>query len=219
MNTSIARLAPDAPWVVIKFGGTSVSTRTRWDTIAEIAASHCANGKRVLIVVSALSGVTDLLKRLGETRDDFAQARQLRDTLVARHHALFDEMGLPKRNAIDAWMARLDQLLEDPRHSEARLSWQAELLALGELCSSTLGARYLNESRLDTLWLDARDFLRAEALPNQSEWGQWLSASVRFGHAPEIAAGLASRGDVFITQGFIARKDAADTASSMYPAG
>jgi diaminopimelate decarboxylase/aspartate kinase len=212
VNTSIARLAPDAPWVVIKFGGTSVSTRTRWDTIAEIAASHCANGKRVLIVVSALSGVTDLLKRLGETRDDFAQAKQIRDTLVARHHALFDEMGLPKRNAIDAWMARLDQMLEDPRRSEARLSWQAELLALGELCSSTLGARYLNESRLDTLWLDARDFLRAEALPNQSAWGQWLAASARVGHEPETVAGLASRGDVFITQGFIARKDAADTA-------
>jgi len=212
VNTSTARLAPDAPWVVIKFGGTSVSTHPRWDNIAEIAATHCANGKRVLIVVSALSGITDLLKRLGETRGDLAQAKQIRDTIVARHHALFDEMGLPKRNALDAWMAKLDQHLEDPRCSEFALSWQAELLALGELCSSTLGARYLNESRLDTLWLDARDFLRAEALPNQSEWGQWLSASVRATHDPEVAAKLATRGDVFITQGFIARKDESGTA-------
>lgn len=212
MNTSTARLAPDAPWVVIKFGGTSVSTRPRWDNIAEIAATHSANGKRVLIVVSALSGITDLLKRLGEKGLDDAQAKQVRDTIVARHHALFEEMGLPKRNALDAWMAKLDLLLEDPRRGEAVLSWQAELLALGELSSSTLGARYLNHSRLDTHWLDSRDFLRAEALPNQSEWGQWLSASVRVGHEPEVAAGLAARGGVFIAQGFIARKGETDTA-------
>ena len=40
--------------IVQKFGGTSVSTRPRWETIARIAAAHRARGRKVLIVVSAL---------------------------------------------------------------------------------------------------------------------------------------------------------------------
>ena len=51
------------------------------------------------------------------------------------------------------------------------LPWQAELLALGELSSSTLGALYLNSLGLTTHWLDSRDYFRAEALPNQGDWG------------------------------------------------
>ena len=212
MNLSNARLHADAPWVVIKFGGTSVSTRPRWDTIARIAADHRANGKRVLIVVSALSGVTDLLKGIGEAFADGPRCAELRETIVARHHALFGEMDLPKRNAIDAWIAKLDQLLADPRRAAGTLDWQAEVLALGELSSSTLGALYLNACGLTTHWLDSREYLRAEALPNQGAWGQWLSASVRVRHEPAIALALASRGEVFIAQGFIARSGETATA-------
>src|SRR6185312_12164369 len=37
-------LAPNAPWVVLKFGGTSVSTRPRWENIRRIAAAHRGRG-------------------------------------------------------------------------------------------------------------------------------------------------------------------------------
>ena len=131
MNRSDLPLPDDAPWVVLKFGGTSVSTRPRWDNIASIAATHREAGKRVLIVVSALSGITDLLKGIGEGHADEARCTGLRETIVARHHGLFGELGLAKRNAIDAWLARLDQLLADPRRGTGDLPWQAELLALG----------------------------------------------------------------------------------------
>jgi len=43
-----------ASWLVLKFGGTSVSTRARWDKIAAIAKAWREQGKHVLIVVSAL---------------------------------------------------------------------------------------------------------------------------------------------------------------------
>ena len=36
---------PARPWVVAKFGGTSVSTRLRWETIRRIAAGHHARGR------------------------------------------------------------------------------------------------------------------------------------------------------------------------------
>ncbi|SFN36890.1 bifunctional aspartate kinase/diaminopimelate decarboxylase [Dokdonella immobilis] len=212
MNSIPATLPEDAPWVVLKFGGTSVSTRPRWDNIASIAASHREAGRRVLIVVSALSGITDMLKGIGEGHADGQRCQELREAIIARHHTLFGELGLPKRNAIDAWLARLDQLLADPRRPSGALPWQAELLALGELSSSTLGALYLNSLGLTTHWLDSRDFFRAEALPNQGDWARWLSASVQVRHDPAITAKLAARGDVFIAQGFIARSGDGATA-------
>ncbi len=69
-QTDAPQRAPSAPWVVLKFGGTSVSTRLRWDKIAAIAQRWRAQGRHVLIVVSALSGITDKLKAISDPAAD-----------------------------------------------------------------------------------------------------------------------------------------------------
>ena len=57
-------------WLVLKFGGTSVSKRERWDTIGRLAAERAANEHaRVLVVVSALSGVTNELTAIADGDD------------------------------------------------------------------------------------------------------------------------------------------------------
>ena len=81
-----------APWIVLKFGGTSVSTRARWDKIAAIAHGWRGRGKNVLIVVSALSGITDKLKALGDASVDAAKRQTLCDEIHARHEAMFVEL-------------------------------------------------------------------------------------------------------------------------------
>ncbi|KAA0156511.1 hypothetical protein FNF28_06630 [Cafeteria roenbergensis] len=50
-------------WVVLKFGGTSVARLARWRTIANRAKEVLAEGRRVWIVVSAVSQVTNALER------------------------------------------------------------------------------------------------------------------------------------------------------------
>ena len=47
-----------SPWVVLKFGGTSVSSRKSWDTIARIIRARRAGGERVCVVCSAASGTS-----------------------------------------------------------------------------------------------------------------------------------------------------------------
>lgn len=212
VSSSTSTLPLDAPWVVIKFGGSSVSSLPRWQNIARIAADHHARGRRVLIVVSALAGVTDQLKAICEAHADASRCREIETALAARHAALHDELGLGKRNAVIGWMARLQQLLADPRHVDGSLPWQAELLALGEMLSSTLGAGFLNLHSVPTHWLDARDHLRAVSLPHQNDWGHWLSASVATDGDSPLAGDLAARGDTFITQGFVARCEDGATA-------
>jgi diaminopimelate decarboxylase/aspartate kinase len=207
-------LAPTAPWVVVKFGGTSVSTRPRWENIRRIAAAHRARGRRVLIVASALSGITDQLKAIAESRRDDERAKEARDTIVARHEAMFRELEGTSRVALDHWLHALDRLIADPRRAEAAVEWQANVFALGELMSSALGAAFLSEigaDRLPTHWIDAREHLRAEALPNQNAWGRFLSGSVAAVPDPALARELAAKGDVLITQGFIARNADGDT--------
>lgn len=192
------------PWVVAKFGGTSVSTRPRWETIRRIATEHHARGRNVLIVVSALSGITDLLKTIAEARSDEARCREAQIGIVEQHRALHADLKLPTRNALEGWLARLDQLIVDPRRAQAALAWQAEVFALGELMSSTLGAAFLGEGGLSTHWLDARRHLRAEPLANQGAWNRYLCASVPALPDPALGNSLSAQGQVFITQGFIA---------------
>jgi len=145
-----------ANWVVLKFGGTSVSTRPRWDKIAAIAKGKRTQGKHVLIVVSALSGTTDKLKAICDGHADAGKCRAVADEIIARHRAMFAELELKDAGGLDAWLAKLEQLLADPRRAEGALTWQAEVLALGEMMSSTLGAAYLSASGLPTQWLDSR---------------------------------------------------------------
>jgi diaminopimelate decarboxylase/aspartate kinase len=209
-------LAATAPWVVVKFGGTSVSTRPRWENIRRIAAAHHARGRRVLIVVSALSGITDKLKAIAEARADDARCVDVRAEIALRHEAMSLELEASSPAALDRWFARLDALIADPRRARADVAWQAEVFALGELMSSELGAAFLSDvgaDRLTTRWLDAREHLRSDALPNQNAWGRYLSASVAATPDPALARALAARGDVFVTQGFIARNADGETVA------
>jgi diaminopimelate decarboxylase/aspartate kinase len=201
-----APLPADAPWTVMKFGGTSVATLPRWQNIRELIASRRAEGARVLVVVSALTGITDALKQLcGEGNGDKRKAAA--GAIAQRHHELLGHMQLPLPDALAARLADLAALAADGPAMLGELAWSAQVQAHGELMSSALGAAYLTASGLPTRWVDARECLAAVALPNQNERTRLLSATVEPRPDPVLAARLAGQGEVFITQGFIAREE------------
>src|SRR5690348_18504157 len=88
-NTFVTRTASD--WVVLKFGGTSVSSLTNWRNIAKVAAARHAEGARVLIVHSALTGITDRLEKLLAAARGDAQEEELR-LIEERHQRLPAEL-------------------------------------------------------------------------------------------------------------------------------
>ncbi|HRA36774.1 MAG TPA: bifunctional aspartate kinase/diaminopimelate decarboxylase [Pseudomonadota bacterium] len=205
-ETIPARRDPQAPsdWIVLKFGGTSVSAKARWDNIVGLVRARQAEGARVLVVVSALSGVTNALMALVETARNGGDLDPAVNAVVARHTDFVHELGLPSAPALHEFLAQLAALAIDPRRAGAQLPWQAEVLALGELMSSSLGMHYLRACGLEAEWLDAREWLRAAALPNQSDWARWLSVSCATAPDAAMQAALARRSPVLITQGFIA---------------
>ena len=196
-------------WIVLKFGGTSVSRRHRWDIIGRLMRERAdGEGARVLVVVSALSGITNALQALVD-----AEVSAPLDTaaIAERHLAFCDELGL-ERSVVQPRLAALATLAADPRRGADALAWSAEVLAQGELLSSTLGVAYLQSQGMDVGWLDARDWLHARALPNQNAWSQRLSVSCDFARDPAMAASLAQGPALRITQGFIARHADGGTA-------
>ncbi|MGH8074490.1 MAG: bifunctional aspartate kinase/diaminopimelate decarboxylase [Lysobacter sp.] len=197
-------------WVVLKFGGTSVSSRTRWDSIGRIAAKRAADEDvRVLVVVSALSGVTNEL--LAISNDDDIRGRIA--ALIERHRGFCVDLGLDPATVLDARLDALQTLAADPRGAARELDWQAEVLAQGELLSSTLGAAYLRGCGLDFGWCDARDWLDAVALPNQSAWAGRLAVNCRRQADPDFAPRFhAQPTRMLLTQGFIARHGDGGTA-------
>lgn len=198
-------------WIVLKFGGTSVSRRHRWDTIGKLAKKRAEEtGARVLVVVSALSGVTNELTAIA---DGAADSRARVDALVARHREFLAELELDA-GALDVRLAALQGLLDDPRAATRPLDWQADVLGQGELLSSTLGAAYLHASGLDFGWMDAREWLHAlPPQPNQSDWSQRLSVNCQWRSDAEWAARFRAQPTrMLITQGFISRHADGGTA-------
>jgi diaminopimelate decarboxylase/aspartate kinase len=185
-------------WVVIKFGGTSVSSAECWDTIREQARRHLDDGGNLLVVVSALSGVTNSLSRLADGVDAAAKAA-IRAGLAAQHEALIKQLGLQARGLFDRHWHSLSGLVEaaGPRMDDPS---RALLLAHGELLSSSIGQQALAAAGLDCLWQDARELLSVAPVPRLDV----LAARCGDHADAELARRLAAQGRLHITQGFIA---------------
>ena len=90
--TSTAR---SRSFVVLKFGGTSVATATRWRTILDEARRRADDGLRPVVVCSAVTKMTDALERTlkeAVVGDDAWRASVA--AIRARHAALADELGV-----------------------------------------------------------------------------------------------------------------------------
>jgi diaminopimelate decarboxylase/aspartate kinase len=202
--------ATPSDWIVLKFGGTSVSSRPNWNNIARVAAERQASGARVLIVHSAITGITDRLERLLDAAIGQSPEEELR-AIEERHRILAAELSVPLGEDVGRRLAELREIAAGVALvREVSDRTRARVLASGELMASEIGARFLATRGLNVSWVDARTLLRAE------RHGGSLKASVLSavcGFAPDTAlqGRLAGIAPVVITQGFIASDEDGDT--------
>lgn len=199
-----AALPANAPIAVLKFGGTSVATAARWRTIAELAKARIAAGFRTVIVVSAVSGLTNRLQSLIDLDLNTQALSEETNAIRAQHLALMADLGIEPPVATLAWLGHLAVLAQQAPRRRGEFRWQAEILSMGELISSSLGAAFLASTGLRFGWLDSRQWLKVEPRPNQSEWARWLSVSCTTTCDPARVATLASEADGFVAPGFMA---------------
>ena len=212
---SAALGAPEAVaesnWVVMKFGGTSVSTVENWETIADLVRARLDSDLRPVIVHSALSGVSNALEQTllsavsGDPGDRLASIRE-------QHYALAAALGLDGATILGERLHELEQLIAGVRLvKEVSVRVRVRVMALGELMSTLVGAAFLAKKGLPVQWMDARDLLTSRSRPGRNPVTSYLSATCDYSHDEAMTAKLAAQDGFVLTQGFIARNTSGET--------
>ena len=186
-------------WVVLKYGGTSVAGRPQWEAIAAQLRAHLAQGHRVMLVCSAVTGITNALTELASS----PESEEKLAAVLARHHKLAAELGVPD----STWLEPAELALRSSLGALAAgagFEGQAKLLAMGEWLSTRIGACFL-QRELAVSWLDVREILQVRDEPELSPARQWLSASCEPGFDESLVERLEKLSPVVITQGYVAR--------------
>ncbi len=198
-------------WVVLKFGGTSVSNLANWQNIAAIIRDRRASGARVMVVHSAVSGITDRLEKL-LTSALAGEPELVLEAIEERHTRLAAELGVGLSPALQS---SFTVLREAAAHiGQARTvddQQRARVMAQGELMATELGARFLQLQGVDARWLDARVHLKAEERSSASARANYLSATCLFAPDATLRATLDAGSPVVLTQGFIASNAGGET--------
>lgn len=199
------------PWVVLKFGGTSVASLARWRTIAAIIRRRQEEGLRSIVVCSALAGVSNDLEKLLELCVSGRHEEQLR-AIAGRHRAFAAELGVDSA-IIEPMLDELQRLATGAALTcEASPRLRAQVMAAGELILTTLGAAWLCAAGIPTAWRDARKWLVSDDSAIGSEAQRYLSASCRAPRDGGMIAELRSIPEqAVMTQGFIAGNGRGET--------
>jgi diaminopimelate decarboxylase/aspartate kinase len=200
-----------APWVVLKFGGTSVSSVANWKNIAGVLRDRLAEGLRPVLIHSALSGITDRLEQLLNLALG-NQWQPVMEQIEQRHRDLARDLGVIPSPELEEQFKRLRQIAAGiALVGEVSERLRARVLAQGELMATRLGAAFLTSQGLDVQWVDARAVIKAEHRRNASMRATYLSATCPYDPDPELQQRWSTPGTVWISQGFIASDENGDT--------
>lgn len=195
------------PFVVLKFGGTSVAAPDGWRTIAAATRAHLDAGRRPLVVCSALAGVSDALDGLLPAAVGGRHEPILAD-LKRRHADLAAALGVEVD--LSEVFEPLERLaLGVSLTAEFTPRMRARAMATGELAATRLGAAHLRALGLPITWIDARDCLTTVEAGDTPAHA--LAARCDDHADPALAARLAAH-DAILTQGFVARDPQGRTA-------
>jgi diaminopimelate decarboxylase/aspartate kinase len=201
----------ESPWVVMKFGGTSVSSADNWQIIAGLIRNRLAEGLQPVVVHSALKGVSNALEKVlvaaaaGTSTDELAAIRQ-------QHYDLAEALGIDGPALLDATLHELEQLVAGVRLiREVSVRVHVRIMALGELMATRLGVEYLGQVGVPAAWMDARDVLTSISSSGGQRKQDYLAAVCEATPDSYLIEKFSKLGKVVVTQGFIARNEMGET--------
>lgn len=194
--------------LVMKFGGTSVGSAERFLGVAEIVRNSKAKNGAPLVVLSAMSGVTNQLiegATIAKERD-LDGALEIISALRERHRdvicTLFQDSATVDKltEELETYFEKLDILYRGVSYlGELTKRSMDAISGIGELCSSKIFTNLLIKQKTDARWRDAREFVITDnVFGRATPLLEMTSAKAQGSIMPEIAAGR-----VVVTQGFI----------------
>lgn len=201
----------DSPWVVMKFGGSSVSSVENWATIAGLLRNRLAQGLKPVVVHSALAGVSNRLEELLQAAIS-GDPSELLDSIRIQHYELANELHVDGNALLGETLEELEQLVAGIRLiREVSVRVRVRIMALGELMATRLGAAYLDHADVPVRWVDARESLTSTSEGGGQRAGDYLAAICDFDPDENMRLSLDNGASVVLTQGFIARNRHGET--------
>lgn len=155
---------------VLKFGGTSVGSVKSILSLKRIVENE-AKRQPVVVVVSALGGITDKLISTAKTalRHDDSWKQEF-DAMVDRHHKMIDTIITDNKKREDLFN-KVDSLFEQLRSiyfgvfliHDLSVKTHDAIVSYGERLSSNIVAALIGGAK----WFDARDFIKTERKNNK----------------------------------------------------
>lgn len=196
---------------VLKFGGTSVGSVQSILSLKRIVENE-AKRQPVIVVVSALSGITDKLISTAITalRHDDHWKREF-DAMVDRHHKMIDTIITDNKKREDLFN-RVDSLFEQLRSiyygvyliHDLSQKTQDTIVSYGERLSSNIVATLIGGAK----WFDARKFIKTERKNNKHTLDSELTAKLvrdAFSDMPRVS----------LVPGFISRDRDTDEITNL----
>jgi bifunctional aspartokinase / homoserine dehydrogenase 1 len=160
--------------LVMKFGGASVGTATALTQVLSIVLQEHERWDHLLLVVSALDGVTDALIEAAQLAqlNNRRGYRRIVATLRTRHLALVDQLplGINERQALQADIDRLlfdmlgvcQDLASQPAGEPVSAAYD-EIIGVGERLAARVVATLLRQNQLRGVAIDATDLIVTDA--------------------------------------------------------
>ncbi|OUU80776.1 MAG: diaminopimelate decarboxylase [Gammaproteobacteria bacterium TMED78] len=201
-------LNPRNPFIVMKFGGTSISSANNWKTIISIIKKKIDNGFKPIIIVSALAGISDLLNSLTKETSSSKLDVYIND-FIQVHEKLAKTLNV-SLSSIKIELNYLEQLVEGIKLTgEINDKVIARIMASGEICSSLLAEAYIKKQKIITNLLDAKELLKSNLDSDSRSY--YFNATCNFDVDKLLIKRFNDIDGVILTQGFIAEGKDSDT--------
>lgn len=193
--------------IVMKFGGTSVGSKERFEQVFALVSKAKQEDGPPLVVVSAMSGVTNALidaANLAVARNldgAMAQVEMIRQKHIDAVQGLLSaEKAKQLLEELNVHLTELESVLKGVSYlGELSKRSVDAVSSMGELLSSRVLAEYAEHRGLKTKWLDARKIVITDETFGKAN-PQWQEIEKR---AKETISKAVAEGYTVITQGFI----------------
>ncbi len=192
---------------VLKFGGTSVGSVESISKLVQIIEKEQANSGNPVVVLSAMSGVTNLLATIAEKAEQGGTFSNELKELEERHfHVIKELLAVSKQNPVFTKLRILFNELEDLLQGvlilrELTPRTRDQILSYGERCSALMISKIFGQKLDDDLFVNAAELIKTDSTYGQARVNMELSEMLIRDHYSKNSDKI-----IFVT-GFIASNE------------
>ncbi|MHA4810284.1 aspartate kinase [Flavitalea flava] len=187
---------------IFKFGGASVNSVERIQSLADILRSY--TGEKLLVVISAMGKTTNALEKVAEAFYDHHPEEALRlfhqvkETHLTTAKYLLVKNYLAAEAQLKDFFTEVEWLLHDKPVRDFDYYYD-QIVCIGELLSTSIISAYLAERGIANEWMDVRDIFRTDNNFRDAT----LDWAFTENKVKEDILPLFDSSDMVVTQGFI----------------